>query len=88
LSGDKALDPELAVEDGEPVRQTEEAAAVGSEAADAVSSNLEPKGAVLDVRHDHGVPCAGVLGDGRPLGPAADRRRRRRALAPPRRHLA
>ena len=52
----RALDPELAVEGGEPVRQPEETAAVGPGASDAVVAHLDTEGAVLDARRHNGTP--------------------------------
>ena len=64
-----ALDPELALEGGEPVGEPDEAAAVGPGAADAVVAHPELEDAVLDAREDGGMPCTGVLDDvGQRLG--------------------
>jgi hypothetical protein len=58
-----ALDPEVAIEDCEPVRQPDEAAAAGPGAADAVVAHAQLEGAVLDARHDRGAMRVRVLGD-------------------------
>ena len=57
----RALDPEPAVEDGEPVRQAEETAAVGPGASDAVVAHLDAEGAVLDARRDRGASARACL---------------------------
>ena len=65
----RALNPELAVEDSEPVREPDEAAAVASGAADTVVAHLDLEGAVLHPRYDAGVTRPRVLGDvGQRLG--------------------
>jgi hypothetical protein len=64
-----AVNPELAVEDGKPVRQPEETAAVGPGASDAVVAHLDPEGAVLNARHHRGTLRTRVLCDvGQRLG--------------------
>src|SRR4051794_26379996 len=63
-AGERALDPEFAVEGGEPVRQPDEAAAgVGQGASDAVVAYLDSNGGVLDPRRHLGASGASVFGD-------------------------
>src|SRR3954454_2758498 len=65
----RALDPELAVEHGEPVAEPDEAVALGLRAADAVVAHPDLEEAVLDARIDGRVARPGVLGDvGQRLG--------------------
>src|SRR4030088_1640055 len=65
----RAVDPQLAAEGGESVRQADEAAAVGPGASDAIVAYPDLNGAVLDPRRHRGVSGVSVFGDvGQRLG--------------------
>jgi integrase len=82
-----ALDPQLAVEDGKPVRQPEQTGPVGPGASDTVVAHLDPQAAVLDARRDGGASGASVLGDvGERLGDDEVRGRLDGRGEPPHRH--
>ena len=59
----RALDAESAVQDGEPVTQSQKTAPVRPDAAHAVVANGDLKRVVHDVRADRGAASAGVLCD-------------------------
>ena len=75
----RALDPELPVEHGKPVRQPEKTAPAAPGASDAVVAHLDVEGAVLDA--DRGASGASVFGD---VGERLGDDRNRRSPRPPR----